>query len=168
MIWVLRRRRQGMKYKTEKDLNEVYRYFDEVDLALSDKTRTINDSDLSDKIAKGAASFFAARGIVGVGTVGAEIIGMSILPIVPILLSPTALIGVTVLGRFVKRKKEEEKLRRAKELAYKEAIAKQNAIIKELKKESYADKERMEYLVGLIQCLQETILELQNELKKYQ
>lgn len=142
-----------MKYKTEKDLNEIYIYIDEVDLALSDKTRTINDSDFSDKIAKGAASFFAIHGVAAVGM---------LTPLSPIFLASVA---VGLLGRFVKQK--EEKLRRAKELAYKEAIAKQNAIIKELKKESNADKKRIEYLVGINQCLQEAILELQNELKKY-
>lgn len=56
---------------------------------------------------------------------------------------------------------------KAKELVYKEAIAKQNAIIKALKKESNADKERIEYLIGINQLLQETILELQKELEKY-
>lgn len=149
-----------MKYKTEKDLNEVYSFIDEADLALKDKTRTINDSQLSDAIAKGAVT----SGLIGGGVATASIIGM-LTPLAPIVL-----IGITsgLIGRMIKKKKEEEKMQKAKELAYKQAIAKQNAIIKALKEESNADKERIEYLVGLLQLLQEAILELQNELKQYQ
>ena len=48
------------------------------------------------------------------------------------------------------------------------AIEKQNAIIKALKEETDADKDRIEYLIGINQLLQQSIIELQNELKQYQ
>lgn len=52
-------------------------------------------------------------------------------------------------------------------LAYKQAIAKQNAIIKALKEETNASKERIEYLIGINRLLQDAIAELQGELKQY-
>lgn len=144
-----------MQYKTEKDLKEVYDYIDEADMAIRDKSRTMSDSDFASAIAKGAAS-----GVLAGGVATASALGM-LTPIAPILL-----VGVTssIIGNLVKKKSEEEKFIKAKKLAYKEAIAKQNALIKTLKKESNADKERIEYLVGLNQLLREKILELQKEL----
>ena len=56
---------------------------------------------------------------------------------------------------------------RGKMLAYKQAIAKQNAIIKALKEETNASKERIEYLIGINRLLQDAIAELQGELKQY-
>ena len=53
-------------------------------------------------------------------------------------LAPILLIGIIsgIIGHLMKKKSEEEKIQKAKELAYKEAIAKQNALIKALKEES--------------------------------
>lgn len=50
------------------------------------------------------------------------------------------------------------------ELVYKNAIAKQNAILKALKEESNADKERIEYLNGLNILLQSAIKDLKHDL----
>ncbi|MFC2472017.1 MAG: hypothetical protein ACFNVI_11550, partial [Lachnoanaerobaculum gingivalis] len=140
-----------MKYKTEKDLKEVYSFIDEANLALNDKTRTKEDSKIAKQIEIGiAAGKIATAGMLT--------------PLAPILL-----VGITAnfWGSFMKKKSEEEKMLKAKELAYKDAIAKQNAIIKALKEDSNADKERIEYLIGINQLLQEAILELQKELEKY-
>lgn len=148
-----------MKYNTEKDLKEVYAYIDEAELAVKDKSRTMGDSDIASAIAKGAAT----SGLVAGGVATASTIGM-LTPLAPIVL-----IGITggIIGRLIKKKSEKEKMQKAKELAYKEAIAKQNALIKALKEETNADKERIEYLVGLNQLLQEKIFELQKELEQY-
>lgn len=144
-----------MKYKTEKDLQEVYCYIDEADLALKNKSRTTDDSQIAKQIANGTAASRVAGEIAATGM---------LMPLAPIVL-----IGITagVIGRFIKKKSEEEKMLKAKELAYKQAIAKQNAIIKALKEESNANKERIDYLVGINQLLQESIIELQKELEKY-
>lgn len=145
-----------MKYKTEKDLKEIYIYMDEADLALKDKTRTLKDSDIASVIEKSAVN----SGILASGVAASGVLT----PLVPIVL-----IGITggIIGHLIKKKSEEEKIRKAKELAYNEAIAKQNALIKALKEESNADKDRIEYLVGLNQLLQEEIFELQKELEQY-
>lgn len=150
-----------MKYNTEKDLKEVYSFINEADLALGDKTRTTEDSKIAKQIAMGAAaSRLTASGIAvgGIATAG------MLTPLAPIVLVS---ITARLIGRFIKKRSEEEKMLKAKEMAYREAIAKQNAIIKALKEESNADKERIEYLIGILQLLQESILELQKELEKY-
>ena len=55
-------------------------------------------------------------------------------------------------------------MREAKELIYKNALAKQTAIIKALKEERNADKKRIEYLNGLNVLLQSAIKDLQHDL----
>ena len=57
-----------------------------------------------------------------------------------------------------------KRLRESKELLYKNAIAKQTAVLKALKEESDADKERIEYLNGLNILLQEAIKDLKHDL----
>ena len=59
-----------------------------------------------------------------------------------------------------------KKLREAKELIYKNAVAKQTAILNALKKEKDADKERIEYLTGLNILLQSAIEDLKYDLGK--
>ena len=57
-----------------------------------------------------------------------------------------------------------KKLKEAKELCYREAVRKQNAIIKALKNESDADKERIDYLNSLNTLLQSAIKDLEYDL----
>ena len=78
-----------------------------------------------------------------------------------------AVAGAVVLGgagvgiaSYVKNKR----LREAKELIYKNAIAKQTAILKALKEERDADKERIDYLNGLNILLQSAINDLKHDL----
>lgn len=55
-------------------------------------------------------------------------------------------------------------MQEAKELLYKDAIAKQNAILKALNEEKNADKERIEYLTQINILLKEAIEDLRNDL----
>ena len=57
-----------------------------------------------------------------------------------------------------------KKLRELKELCYKEALAKQNAIIKELREEANMDKERIDYLVTINKFLEAAIRDLKYDL----
>ena len=57
-----------------------------------------------------------------------------------------------------------QKLKEAKELCYKEAVKKQTAIIKALKEEVSADKERIDYLNSLNILLQSAIKDLKHDL----
>ena len=72
---------------------------------------------------------------------------------------PVAIAGVA----FAVHKKK--KLKNTKEILYKDAIAKQTALIEVLKEESNADKERIDYLNGLIDLLTVTIKDLQHDLE---
>ena len=144
-----------MRDKIEKDICELYSYIDEVDLALNDESRTINDSEFVKKMIKSASLGMGTGSIVAT----AGLIGVAI-PNSP------ALTGFYVgwLFQYLKNRKEEK----AYYLALKKAIEKQTALIKEIKKQWNKDRKRLEYLLLLNQQLQEKIIELQEELKKYQ
>ena len=76
--------------------------------------------------------------------------------------APAVVLGGAGIG--VASHIKNKKLREAKELIYKNALVKQNAILKALKEESNADKERIEYLNGLNILLQSAIKDLQHDL----
>ena len=75
-----------------------------------------------------------------------------------------------MINRYSSRKEKldesflNKKLKEAKELCYREAVRKQNAIIKALKNESDADKERIDYLNSLNTLLQSAIKDLEYDL----
>lgn len=75
---------------------------------------------------------------------------------------PEVLAGA--LGAGVASHVKNKKLKEAKELCYREAVRKQNAIIKALKNESDADKERIDYLNSLNTLLQSAIKDLEYDL----
>lgn len=81
---------------------------------------------------------------------------------VGVLGAPVVALGVGAVGitSHIKNKK----LRESKEILYKNALSKQTAILKALKEESNADKERIEYLNGLNVLLQAAIKDLQHDL----
>ena len=76
--------------------------------------------------------------------------------------APAVLLGGAGVGiaSHVKNKR----LREAKELVYKNAIAKQTAILKAIKEESDADKDRIDYLTNLNILLQAAINDLKYDL----
>lgn len=155
-----------MRYRSGKNIDEKYSYiFNETDLALKDKSRTTSDSQIAKQILRGtAASLLATGGAVTASSLTA-LSGISAAAMLTPLTFPLFMFyGV---GRFIKKKSEDEKMLRGKMLAYKQAIAKQNAIIKALKEETNASKERIEYLIGINRLLQDAIAELQGELKQY-
>ena len=63
-----------------------------------------------------------------------------------------------------KRKRQQQ----AKELALKQLVAKQNAVMKALQNESKEDKERIESLTELNKILQEAILQLKKTIPESQ
>lgn len=68
-------------------------------------------------------------------------------------------VGVGVVSHL-----KNKQLRQEKERLYKEALSKHDAIIKALKEEADADKERMDYLQSLNILLQRAITDLQKDL----
>lgn len=155
-----------MRYRSGKNMDEKYScIFNEADLALKDKSRVTSDSQIAEQILRGtAASLLVAGGAVTTSSLIA-LSGISAAAMLtPLTFHLFLFYGV---GRLIKKKSKDEKMLRGKMLAYKQAIAKQNAIIKALKEETNASKERIEYLIGINRLLQDTIVELQGELKQY-
>ena len=79
-----------------------------------------------------------------------------------VLAAPAVILGGVGMGTASHFKNK--RLREAKELIYKNAIAKQTAILKALKTEHDADKDRIDYLNGLNILLQNAIKDLKHDL----
>ena len=153
---------------------------DDADLALKDKSRRIEDSPIGEAVAGavgvgigagvGFASLYLGGSVVGLSAAGitsglaaaGSLIGGGMVAGIAVLAAPAVVLGGAGIGiaSHVKNKK----LREAKELVYKNALAKQTAILKALKEESDADKDRIEYLNGLNILLQSAIKDLQHDL----
>ena len=172
--------KKNMKFQNIQSLQSVQRVIDDADLALKDKSRSIKDSPLSETLA-GALGIGAGAGIGFAGLYfGGSVVGLSAAGItsglaaagglvgggmvagIAVLAAPAVVLGVggVAAATHIKHKK----LRNAKELIYKNALAKQTAIIKALKEESNADKERIDYLNSLNIMLQSAINDLKYDL----
>lgn len=172
--------KKEMKFQSQEALKTVQSVIDDADKALNDKSRRIQDSPIGETLA-GAAGVGLGAGIGFAGLYfGGSIVGLSGPGImtglaaagglvgggaavgVAVLAAPAVILGGAGVGiaSHVKNKK----LREAKELLYKNALAKQTAIIKALKEEADADKDRIDYLNGLNILLQSAIKDLQHDL----
>lgn len=144
--------KNGMKFQSEDTLKRVQLIIDDTDKVLKDKYRKMKDSPIVEalKVASGIeagldidlSEFFCEIGkLAGGFALGGP--------------------GFLLVKYYIKNKR----MREAKELLYKETIAKQTAILKALKEESDADKERIEYLNSLNTLLQAAINDLNNDLE---
>lgn len=172
--------KKDMKFQDQEALKTVQNVLDEASAALSDKSRTIAKSAIPEVLAGalgagagGAISFAAlylggsvvglsAAGITSALAAAGALVGGGMAAGVAVLAAPVAILGGVGVGAasHVKNKK----LKEAKELCYKEAVRKQNAIIRALKEEADADKERIEYLNSLNILLQSAIKDLKYDL----
>ncbi|MGE7663515.1 hypothetical protein ACQKL6_17720 [Peribacillus sp. NPDC097197] len=168
-----------MNFKTIDSLQSVVNVVNEAGMAIQDKKRTLLNSPLSDVLSGalgaglgGAASFAA---LYGLGTVGLSaagitsglaaaggIVGGGMAAGVFVLAAPVALLAGGGIALSAWHRKT--KLKQEKELLYQEALRKHNAIIKALKEEVDATKERAEYLNGLNILLQQAIKDLRADL----
>lgn len=172
--------KKDMNFQSLDALKTVQSVIDEADLALQDESRRIEDSPLSEALAgavgvgvgagAGFAALYLGGSVAGLSAAGITsglaaaggLIGGGMAAGIAVLAAPAVVLGGAgvVIASHVKNKK----LREAKELTYKNAIAKQNAIIKALKEERYADKERIAYLNSLNTLLKAAIKDLQKDL----
>ncbi len=169
-----------MKFQSQDALKTVQSVIDDADALLKDKSRRIEDSPIGEALA-GAIGVGAGAGIGFAGLyLGGSVAGLSAAGITSGLAAAGGLIGggmvagiavlaapAVVLGGIgvgVASNRKNKKLREAKELTYKNAVAKQTAIIKALKEESNADKERIDYLNRLNTLLNAAIKDLQHDL----
>lgn len=174
------KKKKDMKFQSQDALKTVQSVIDEANEALNDRTRTIAKSAIPEVLAgalgagAGGALSFAALylggSVVGLSAAGitsglaaaGALVGGGMAAGVAVLAAPVAVLGATGVG--VASHVKNKKLKEAKEFCYREAVRKQNAIIKALKNESDADKERIDYLNSLNTLLQSAIKDLEYDL----
>ena len=171
--------KKEMNIQSQDALKTVQSVIDDADAALKDKSRRIEDSPIGEAVVGaigvgvGAGIGFAGLylgGVVGLSAAGitsglaaaGSIIGGGMAAGVAVLAAPAVILGGGAIG--VASHIKNKKLRDSKELIYKNALAKQTAILKVLKEEANADKERIEYLNGLNILLESAIKDLKHDL----
>lgn len=174
------KKKKDMKFQSWDALKTVQAVISDADEALKDSSRKIKDSPIGEAVA-GAMGVGLGAGIGFAGLyLGGSIVGLSgpgimtALAAAGHLVGGTAAVGVGVLaapavilggvGVGIAAHVKSKRLREAKELVYKNALAKQTAILKALKEEQEADKERIEYLTGLNVLLQAAVKDLKHDL----
>lgn len=173
-------KKKDMKFKSMDSLNQVQNIIKEADLALNDKSRTIKNSSIPEVLAGalgagaggaiGFAALYAGGSVVGLSAAGitsglaaaGAVVGGGMAAGIAVLAAPAVALAAGGVG--IASHMKSKKLREAKEVCYKNALAKQNAIIKELKKESGADKERIDLLTSLNIFLEKAIRDLKHDL----
>ena len=171
-----------MKFQSQEALKTIQKVLDEAGAAVNDKKRTITQSAIPEALAgavgvgAGGAISFAALylggSVVGLSAAGITsglaaaggIVGGGMVAGIGVLAAPVAILGAAGVGTASSIR--HKKLRESKELCYKEAISKQTAILKALREETDASKERIEYLTSLNTLLQSAITDLKYDLGK--
>ena len=173
-------------FQSVDSLQTVVNVVNEAAFALNEKSRTIRESAIPEVLmgalgaGVGAVGSFIA--LYGLGTVGlsaagimsglataggavSTLVGGAVSASVAgifVLAAPVAVLGATGVGVAVHLKNKQ--LQQEKERLYKEALRKHEAIIKALKEEANADKERLDYLQSLNILLSQAIKDLRKDL----
>lgn len=173
-------KKKDMKFQSQDALKTVQSVIDDADKALNDTSRKISDSPIGEAVAGavgvgvgagiGFAGLYLGGSVAGLSAAGitsglaaaGSLIGGGMAAGIGVLAAPAVILGGTGVG--VASHVKNKKLREAKELVYKNAIAKQTAIVKALSQETDADKERIEYLNGLNTLLKAAIKDLRHDL----
>ncbi|PWM76588.1 MAG: hypothetical protein DBY32_10695 [Phascolarctobacterium sp.] len=172
--------KDDMKFQNENALKTVLVVIEEAGAAVNDKSRKITDSQISEVLsgalgvgagsAIGFAALYLGGSVVGLSAAGitsglaaaGALIGGGMVAGIGVLAAPAVILGS--LGVGIASHFKNKRLREAKELCYREALAKQNAILKALAEERAADKERLDYLNSLNILLQAAIRDLEHDL----
>lgn len=172
--------KKDMKFQSHDALKRVQSVIDEADKVLNDKSSRLEDSPIEEAIVGavgvgvgggiGFAGLYYGGAVVGLNAAGITsglaaaggLIGGGMAAGIAVLAAPAVVLGGA--GMMIASQNKKKKLRQAKELVYKNAVAKQNAILKALKEESNKDKNRIEYLSGINVLLQSAIKDLQYDL----
>lgn len=174
------KKKKEMKFQSVEALQQVVNVVNEAAAAVSDKSRTIRESAIPEVLMGalgagigGIGSFAALYGlgsVVGLSAAGitsglaaaGSIVGGGMAAGVFVLAAPVAVLAAGGVGLASHLKNKQ--LRQEKERLYKEALAKHQAIIKALKDEAEADKERLDYLQSLNILLSRAIDDLKADL----
>lgn len=174
------KKKKNMIFQSVESLQQVVNIVNEAAVAVNDKSRTIRESAIPEVLAGalgagigGVGSFAALYGlgsVVGLSAAGitsglataGSIVGGGMVAGVFVLTAPVAILaaGGVGLASYLKNKQ----LKQEKERLYKEALKKHEAIIKALKSEADADKERLDYLQSLNILLTQAIKDLKKDL----
>ena len=173
-------KKKDMRFQSQDALKTVQAVIYDAGQALNDKSRTIKDSPISDAVAGavgvgvgagiGFAGLYLGGSVVGLSAAGitsglaaaGALIGGGMVAGIAVLAAPSVALGGAAMG--VTSHVRNKRLKEAKEILYKDALAKQTAIVKALKEETDADKERLDYLNGLNTLLQAAIKDLKHDL----
>lgn len=173
------KRKKDMNFQSVESMQSVVNVVNEAAAALNDKRRTIRESAIPEVLAGalgagiGGVGSFAALyglGVVGLSAAGitsslataGTIVGGGMAAGVFVLAAPVAILAATSVG--VASHLKNKQLRREKERLYKEALKKHDAIIKAIKADADADKERLDYLQKLNILLKQAIKDLRQDL----
>ena len=173
------KKKKNMVFQSVDSLQQVVNIVNEAASAVNDKTRTIRKSAIPEVLAGalgagvGGVGSFAA--LYGLGTVGLSaagitsglataggIVGGGMVAGVFVLAAPAVILAAGGVGVAAHLKNKQ--LRQEKERLYAEALKKHEAIIKALKEETDADKERIDYLQSLNILLRQAIADLKKDL----
>lgn len=173
-------KKKDMNFQSVEALQSVVNVVNEAAAALNNKKRTIRESAIPEVLAGalgagigGVGSFAALYGlgsVVGLSAAGitsglaaaGSIVGGGMVAGVFVFAAPVAVLGGVGVG--VASHLKHKQLRQEKERLYREALSKHDAIIKALKEEADADRERLDYLQSLNILLQRAIEDLQRDL----
>lgn len=180
------KKKKDMNFQSVDSLQQVVCVVNEAAVALNDKHRTIKESAIPEVLGGalgagigGVASFAALYGLgtVGLSAVGissglaaaggtaSAIIGGALSPMVAgifVLALPVACLAAGGVG--VAAHLKHKQLHQEKERLFQEALKKHEAIFKALKDETFADKERLDYLQSLNILLSQAVKELKHDL----
>ena len=173
-------KKEDMKFQSQDALKPVQAVIDEADKVLNDKSLRIEDSAISGALtgalgagaggALGFAGLYFGGSVVGLSAAGitsglaaaGSLVGGGMAAGLAVLAAPAVVLGV--IGAAIGAASEGEKLREAKELVYKNAVAKQTAILEVLVFETEKDKERIDYLTAINNLLEAAIKDLEHDL----
>lgn len=173
------KKKKDMVFQNIESLQQVVNIVNEASAAVNDKTRTIRESAipevLTGALGAGIGGIGSFAALYGLGTVGlsaagitsglaaaGSIVGGGMVAGVFVLAAPVAVLAAGGVGITAHLKNKQ--LRQEKERLYTEALKKHGAIIKALKEEINADKERIDYLNSLNILLTQAIKDLKKDL----
>lgn len=171
---------KNVTFRTIESLRPVVNTINEAAMAVADKSRTINESSIPDVLfgalgaGVGGAGSFAA--LYGLGTVGLSAVGIStglatagslvgggMVAGIFVLAAPIAILSCGGVGLSAHLRNKQ--LKQQKQKVYIEALKKHEAIIRALKEETDANKERLDYLQSLNIVLRRVIDDLKKDME---
>lgn len=173
------KKKKEMVFQSVDSLQQVVNVVNEAVAAVNDSKRTIKESAIPEVLAGalgagigGVGSFVALYGLgvaglsaagitSGLATAG-TIVGGGMVAGVFVLAAPIAALAAGGVG--VASHLKSKQLRQEKERLYKEVLVRHEAIIKALKDEADAAKERLDYLQSLNILLQQAVKDLGHDL----